>query len=116
MPFLIVNTNAELKDKNPAEFLAAATELVAGELHKPKNYVVVVLNTNPDIAFGGKSENKGVLAEMKSVGFGGSKRNLAKLLTEFLADRLQGVALSNINIEFTDMPGSDVSIGGSLLG
>ena len=33
MPFLIVNTNAELKDKNPAEFLAAATELVAGELH-----------------------------------------------------------------------------------
>ena len=116
MPFLILFIYAFLIFKYSSVFLAAATELVAGELHKPKNYVVVVLNANPDIAFGGKRENKGVLAEMKSVGFGGSKRNLAKLLTEFLADRLQGVALSNINIEFTDMPGSDVSIGGSLLG
>lgn len=116
MPFLIVNTNAELKDKNTQEFLSAATDLVANELHKPKNYVIVVLNANPEIAFGGSRENKGVLAEMKSIGFGSAKNSLSKLLTEFFADRLAGIELNNINIEFVDMPAADVAIGGRLMG
>ncbi len=116
MPFLIVNTNAELKNKNTQEFLLAATDLVANELHKPKNYVIVVLNANPEIAFDGSKENKGVLAEMKSIGFGQAKNSLAKLLTKFFAERLTGVELNNINIEFVDMPAADVAIGGRLMG
>ena len=68
MPFLIVNTNAELKDKNTQEFLSAATDLVAKELHKPKNYVVVVLNANSDVAFGRSKENNRLRQRQKQSG------------------------------------------------
>lgn len=115
MPFLVVHTNAELKDNNSEQFVAAATDLLGEELRKPHQYIVVVYDYNPNISFGGSCENKGALVEMKSIGFG-SKTGLAKLLTEFLYDRLNGLDLHNINIEFVDMAASDVAIGGQLLG
>ena len=114
MPFLTIHTNAELRTHNPEEFVQAASELVAAQLHKPIGYVVVTLDQNKNMAFGGKASNPGILAEMKSIGFG-DKAGLAKILTEFCFDRFE-VELRNINIEFVDMPGSTVAIGGSLLG
>ena len=114
MPFLIVHTNAKLKNTDTGEFVQAASELVAAELHKPIGYIVVTLDQNKNMAFGGSSENTGILAEMKSIGFN-NKASLAKLLTEFFFDRFE-VDLHNINIEFVDMPASTVAIGGSLLG
>lgn len=115
MPFLTIYTNAELKDQNSSEFLGRASALVAEELHKPKSYVIVNLIRNPDMAFNGSSQYKGALVEMKSIGFG-DKKHLAKLLTEFLFDRLQDIELSKINVELVDMPAATVAIGGSLLG
>ncbi len=114
MPYLTVHCNAGLRNKNTAEFLNAATELVAGELKKPKSYVVVELDSNPGMAFGGNSTGRGALIEMKSVGFE-NKDSLARLLTEFVYDRFEGLDLKNINIWFVDMPHDDVSVGGRLL-
>lgn len=115
MPFLLVHTNAKLKDNNPEQFVSAATNLLGEELRKPHQYIVVAYDYNPHIAFAGSCDNKGALVEMKSIGFG-SKTGLAKLLSEFLFDRLEGIELNNINIEFVDMAASDVAIGGHLLG
>lgn len=115
MPFLTIHTNAKLKTNNIDEFLVAATDLIAEELNKPKNYIIVNLDNNKNMAFAGSSSNFGALIEIKSVGFA-NKSELAKILTEFLFDRLEGVSLTNINIDFGDMSASNVAIGGKILG
>ena len=114
MPFLIINSNAKLAQEQIDSLVVEGAELVASELRKPVSYVIVDYRYNPNMSFGGKKENVGVLAEMKSIGFG-NKPGLAKILTEFLYDRLKA-DLHNINIEFVDMPASTVAIGGNLLG
>lgn len=114
MPFLTVNTNAKLAPEEVDALLSAGAELIASELHKPVSYVVVNYNGGASMSFGGNPQTIGVLAEMKSIGFG-DKRSLAKLLTEFLYDRLHA-DLNNINIQFVDMPGADVAIGGRTFG
>lgn len=114
MPFLTINSNAKLAQEQIDNLVVEGAELVASELHKPISYVIVDYRYNPNMSFGGKKENIGVLAEMKSIGFG-NKAGLAKILTEFLYDRLKA-DLHNINIEFVDMPASTVAIGGNLLG
>ena len=115
MPFFIVNTNAELRTKNAQDFVEDAAKLIAQELHKPINYVVVQYNYNPHMSFGGYQDNYGALAELKSIGLP-ETTNLAKLLTEFLYDRLSNVELNNINIEFINMPVSTLAIGGRMMG
>ena len=115
MPFLIVHTNAEIKTRDKVRFVEDAAALVASELHKPISYVVVNYNYNPNMSFGGSTGKYGALVEMKSIGFG-NKSGLAKILTEFLNDRLEGLDLHRVNIEFVDMPASSLAIGGSLLG
>lgn len=112
MPFLIINTNADVK--NSETFLEEAASFVASELRKPVKYVIVDLKANQKMVFGGDKEIKSALVEMKSIGFG-NKADLAGKLSDFLADKL-GLNKSYINIHFIDMPGADLSIGGSLLG
>lgn len=116
MPFLIIHTNAVLKDNDMEQFLDAATDLLSEELRKPKGYIIVHYDYSKDISFGSRTDNKGALVELKSIGFGGRKADLAKILTEFLYDRLSGLDIKNINIEFVDMPASSLSIGGTLMG
>jgi len=116
MPFLKVYTNTGLKDNNATQFVERAAELVATELGKPIGYVVVSLTENPAMSFGGSADNKGALAYLESVGFGNNKTKLAKLLTEFLFERLKDAELGNINVVMTNLAASDVAVGGHLLG
>lgn len=115
MPFLIVHTNAKLKDNNPEQFVEDAANLVAQELHKPISYVVASYDYNAAMSFGGSAQKYGALVEIKSIGFG-DKRGLSKILTEFLYDRLEGLDVSSVNIELIDIPASGLAIGGNLLG
>ena len=115
MPFLKVYSNAELKDKNAAQFVGRASELIAAKLGKPIGYVVVSLAQEKTMAFGGSAENKGVLAYMDSIGFN-DKEGLIKLLTEFFYERFDKVELYNINIVTTSLPASEVAIDGGFLG
>lgn len=111
MPFLTINTNADNKDKNLAE---DAARLVAETLGKPIAYVVVTVRAGQNMAFGGNSENKGALIEMKSIGFA-DKSGLAQKLTDLAVSRLD-VEARFVNIEFVNMAASDVAISGNLLG
>lgn len=112
MPFLIIHTNAEAKDAKV--FLNEATDFIASELRKPKNYVIVSLDVNLQMAFGGSCDCHGALVEMQSVGFG-DKEDLAKKITDFLVSRLN-LQRDMVNILFTNISAADLSIGGSLLG
>lgn len=112
MPFLTIHTNC--KPQNADLFLQDAAQFIASELHKPISYVIVTLDYQPQMIFGGDKDIKSALVEMKSIGFA-DKKSLAKNLTLFLAQELE--AESNfINIHFIDMPVQDLSIGGNLLG
>ena len=53
MPFLTVNTNATMNDSDV--FVEEAARFVAAELHKPVNYVIVTLNVNAKMSFGGST-------------------------------------------------------------
>lgn len=111
MPFLTINTNADNKDKHLAE---DAARLAAETLGKPIAYVVATVRAGQDMAFGGSSENKGALIEMKSIGFA-DKAGLARKLTDLVVSRLDAEARF-VNIEFVDLAASDVAISGNLLG
>ncbi len=112
MPFLTIHTNREVKDSDA--FLKEAAQFVAAELHKPISYVIVTLDYNPQMIFGGNPDIKSALADMQSIGFA-NKGDWAAKLTDFLATKLQ-LEKSSLNILFTNISGSDLSIGGSMLG
>ena len=114
MPFLTVHTNVKLDKLQKEMFLHEAVEFVAAQLSRPKNYIIVTLDSNPDICIGGDLGAPCILAEMKSVGFK-DKAGFARLLTEFLYTAIPA-DLNNINIEFTDLAAADVAIAGKLLG
>lgn len=115
MPFLTVNTNVELNAAQKSVFLRDAAKFIADQLHKPIAYVIITYNYNPDMNFGGNNDSKGILAEIKSIGFPTDRVGFAKLLTEFLYTALQ-VDLSRINVEYIDLPVTSLSIGGRFLG
>ena len=111
MPFLTIKTNATTVNRDIVEKAAA---LVAEQLHKPVRYVVVSVESNRFMAFNGSMDVKGVLMDMKSIGFG-NKEALAKALTDFAVNNFN-VEEKFVNINFVDMPGQEVAIAGSLLG
>jgi len=115
MPFLRVLTNSKISISTD-ELAEKASELIAEELHKPIDYVVVTIKQNRDMYFGDDKEIKGVLAYMDSIGFGGQKASLARKLTDLFLDNMPSVSPQNVNITFYDMPASDVAIGGNLMG
>ena len=111
MPFLTIHTNGKVQDSKA--FLAETADFVAAELHKPISYVIVTLDSNQDMLFGGNENIKSALGEMISIGFG-NKAALAAKLTDFLEAKL-ALDKRHIDIHFIDMPAADLSIGGSLL-
>jgi len=111
MPYLTIDTNAKVKVS--AEMLEDAVSLVAETLGKPKSYVIVQINTGKDLIAGEAVENVGALIEMKSVGFGNKKAELAQKLTDFAVQRL-GVEGRYVGIHFLDMPANDVAQNGML--
>lgn len=112
MPFLTIHTNSKVDDGEA--FLQEAAQFVASELHKPISYVIVTLDYNPQMIFGGNPQIKSALVEMQSIGFA-NKADWAAKLTDFLAIKLQ-LEKSSLNILFTNISGTDLSIGGSMLG
>ena len=98
------------------EFVEKVAEMIAVELGKPIGYVVVLLNKNDNMSFGGKLTNKGILSYMESIGFGNKKEVLISKLTDYFANSFADVEMRNINIVAIDMPASTVAIGGNFLG
>jgi phenylpyruvate tautomerase PptA (4-oxalocrotonate tautomerase family) len=75
--------------------------LVAEILGKPEQYVMVVLEKNMDMVFGGSHEPLAYI-ELKSIGLPEEKTKiLSARLTTYLAEKL-GVAENRIYIEFAN--------------
>ena len=56
MPLLSIETNLSLDNAALNTFLAAASARTAETLGKPESYVMVKLNTNPNMMFAGNQQ------------------------------------------------------------
>ncbi len=103
MPLLTIQTNKAVDPATAKTLIGDASAAVADLLGKPERYVMVSLEHNPAMLFGGSDDPLAYL-ELKSIGLPESQtadlsRNLADLLNKALdlpADR--------IYIEFADAP------------
>ena len=65
MPLLQINTNISIDDS--AALAKDASRIVAGMLGKPENYVMVIVNADTSLVFGG-SEEPAAHLKLKSLG------------------------------------------------
>jgi hypothetical protein len=83
--------------------MSRASQEVAGILGKPERYVMVSMEHNPVMLFGGSDEPLAYL-ELKSIGLPETKTaEFSQALASLLNDEL-GLPADRIYIEFTDAP------------
>ena len=112
MPFIVVNTNADVKVSE--DMLNDFSNLAVEVLGKQKNYISVLINTKQKMLFGDSLQNIGALIEFKSIGFGDKREILAEKLKNLAMDYLGAKDLF-VGIEFVDMKPCDVSHNGKLM-
>ena len=105
MPLLQIQTNQSLDDNQQASLLKKSSAEVARLLGKPEQYVMVNIQHNPAMLFGGSNEPLAYL-ELKSIGLPESKTTeLSAALADLLSEEL-GLSANRIYIEFADAPRS----------
>ena len=98
MPLLQINTNAEVDDKQAV--MRSASAEVASMLGKPESYVMIVLNTDMDMQFGG-SEAACAHLKLKSLGLNESLTgDYSERLCQLIETTL-GVPAQRTYIEFS---------------
>jgi len=103
MPLLRIQTNQPIDANKQKSLISRASQAVANMLGKPERYVMVSIEQNPAMLFGGSDEPLAYL-ELKSIGLPESEtadfsQTLATLLNEEL-----GLPADRIYIEFADAP------------
>lgn len=103
MPMLKIQTNQAVAPDRRQALVSKASQTVATLLGKPERYVMVSLEHNPAMLFGGSDAPLAYL-ELKSIGLPESKTpQLSSGLATLLHDEL-GLAADRIYIEFADAP------------
>ena len=102
MPYLKIQTNQQLDPEQSQALISKASKLVASELGKSENYVMVSLTPPVPMLFAGSSEPTAYL-ELKSIGLPESRTaDLSKALCNLMADL--NIEPNRVYIEFADAP------------
>jgi len=105
MPLLKIQTNQPIETDTQKSLISRASQAVAAMLGKPERYVMVSLEQNPAMLFGGSDEPLAYL-ELKSIGLPEAETaEFSRALTSLLGDEL-GLPPDRIYIEFADAPRS----------
>lgn len=104
MPYLLTKTNVKVADEASAAFLAKASAQVAELLGKPERYVMVSLEQECPMRFGGSAEPLAYL-ELKSIGLPGAETGRLSAALSDLVGQALGVPRDRIYIEFADASG-----------
>ena len=89
-------------DVRHSELLAAASRVVASQLSKPENYVMVSIAPGQRLAFAG-SEEPAAFLELRSIGLPDAKRgSLCTELTDLIAE-FCGIARDRIFLVMVDV-------------
>ena len=85
MPYLRVETNAQIADEN---FVAELSRLTAEKVGKPEAYVMISVHDGVKMSFGGKADPCALLT-LKSLGLQAAQcKQLSAVLCEFMGDKL----------------------------
>lgn len=99
MPLLSIETNLSLDDTRLTTLLAAASSRTAEILGKPENYVMVKLNTNPNMMFGGNQQPLAYV-ELKSLGLPEERTaDFSAALCDLISEELD-IPADRVYIEF----------------
>jgi phenylpyruvate tautomerase len=102
MPYLQIQTNLPMTKRSKQSILHAASQLVAEELGKPQEFVMVALQPNVDMVFAGSDEPVAFL-ELKSVGLPGRQtRRLSSELCSLIQQHL-GISPERTYVKFIDV-------------
>ena len=105
MPYLKIQTNIPLSKIAGPNVLKHASALVAKELGKPEEYVMVALEDNTPMVFAG-SDDPAAFLELRAIGLPmKSTRQLSKVLCKLVSKHL-GVPSGRIFVNFADVPPS----------
>ena len=102
MPYLKIQTNQTVTQEQAQDLINKASNLVASELGKPENYVMVALALPVPMLFAGTDAPTAYL-ELKSIGLPESRTpELSKALCNLMADL--NISPDRVYIEFADAP------------
>lgn len=101
MPCLRITTSKSIDSERKHNMLKAASKLVATELGKPEEYMMVSIESPISMLFAGTEEPSAFL-ELRSIGLPEAKAGrLSKLLCE-LVESQTGIRADRIYVNFTD--------------
>lgn len=104
MPYLMLQTNVLVPEKNKSDLLKDLSAKVAAALGKPESYVMVAIEDNTAMLFAGSDAPLAYL-ELKSIGLPESKTTaLSATLCEAIQQTL-GINTSRVYIEFANAKG-----------
>lgn len=103
MPLLKILTNQSLDQAQQQQLLSDASQLVASELGKPENYVMVAIEPPVPMSFAGNTEPTAYL-ELKSIGLPESKTAGLSSALCGLIEKITGIKKDRVYIEFADAP------------
>ncbi len=102
MPYLKIQTNQSINPDQATDLISKASQLVASELGKPENYVMVALSPPVPMVFAGTDAPTAYL-ELKSIGLPESRTaDLSKALCQLMTEL--NISQNRVYIEFADAP------------
>lgn len=103
MPYLKIQSNRPVAETDSAALLKQASRIVATELGKPENYVMVALEPPVPMVFAG-TDAPCLFMELKSIGLSDAQTpKLSNALCTLVSNQL-GIPADRIYIEFADAP------------
>ena len=105
MPYLKVTTSKSIDAEHKHQFLMTASKMVAAELGKPVQYMMVSLESPVQMVFAGTEEPCAFL-ELRGIGLPVSKTSkLSELLCRIVESELE-IRQDRVYINFADVPPS----------
>lgn len=102
MPYLKIQTNLPLSRKAERTVMKSASALVAGELAKPEEFVMVALQDDTHMLFAGTDDPVAFL-ELKAIGLPARKtRTLSQKLCQLIEEHL-GIPPNRVYVKFIDV-------------
>jgi len=103
MPYLKIQTNQTTTPDQARALISKASQLVASELGKPEQYVMVALSPPVPMVFAGTDAPTAYL-ELKSIGLPASRTgDLSQALCTLIENQL-AISKERVYIEFADAP------------
>ncbi|MFZ5496703.1 MAG: phenylpyruvate tautomerase MIF-related protein [Verrucomicrobiota bacterium] len=102
MPYLKIQTNLPLSKKAERTVLKTASTLIAEELDKPEDFVMLAVQANTPMLFAGSDEPVAFL-ELKAIGLPARKtKRLCEALCQLVETHL-GIPSSRVYVKFIDV-------------